>query len=109
MFIEDYSAFLADFAVPCTVAGQAVRAIFDNDFALGSAGIGMAGTQPVLTLPTNLLAQDPVGQYVLMMDESDPSLSLSFTTGEYQMPTSYLVAAHEPDGTGMSRLLLERA
>ena len=68
---------------------------------------GMAGTQPVLTVPTNLLAEDPVGQYVLMMDESDPSLSLSFTTGVYQMPKSYLVSAHEPDGTGMSRLLLE--
>ena len=110
MFVEDYSAFLADFAVPCTVAGQAVRGIFDNGFALGDVGMaGMAGTQPVLTVPTNLLAEDPVGQYVLMMDESDPSLSLSFTTGLYQMPKSYLVAAHEPDGTGMSRLLLARA
>ena len=91
MFIEDYSAFLADFAVPCTVAGQALQAIFDNDFALGIAGIGMAGTQPVLTLPTASVPASPVGVAAVVN------------------AINYLVAAHEPDGTGMSRLLLERA
>lgn len=92
MFVEDHSAYLADFAVSCTVAGQAVSGIFDNGFALGSVGVtGIAGAQPTLTLPTSALAGEAVGQAVTVN------------------AVAYTVAAHEPDGTGMSRLLLERA
>lgn len=91
MFVEDHSAFLADFAVSCTVAGQAVQAIFDNGFALGDVGLGMASTQPALTLPTSVVPASPIGVAAVVN------------------ATNYLVAAHEPDGTGMSRLLLERA
>ena len=92
MFVEDFSAFLTDFGVSCTVAGQAVQAIFDNGFALGDVGMaGMAGTQPVLTVPTASVPASPVGSAAVVN------------------ATNYEVAAHEPDGTGMSRLLLERA
>ena len=92
MFVENHSAYLADFAVPCTVAGQAVQAIFDNGFALGSVGLaGMAGVQPTLTVPTTSVPASPIGLAAVVN------------------ATNYLVAAHEPDGTGMSRLLLERA
>lgn len=92
MFVEDHSAYLADFAVSCTVAGQAVQAIFDNGYALGSVGVtGIAGAQPALTLPSSVLGVEPVGQAVTIN------------------ALAYTVAAHEPDGTGMSRLLLERA
>lgn len=92
MFVEDHSAYLADFAVDATVNGQAVRGIFDNGFALGDVGMaGMAGTQPVLTVPTTSVPASPIGVAAVVN------------------ATNYLVAAHEPDGTGMSRLLLERA
>ena len=92
MFVEDHSAFLADFAVDATVNGQAVRGVFDNGFALGDVGMaGMAGSQPVLSLPTASVPASPIGVAAVVN------------------ATNYLVAAHEPDGTGMSRLLLERA
>lgn len=92
MFAEDLSTFLADFGVACTVAGSAVQAIFDNGYALGAVGVvGVAGSQPSLTLPTASVPANPVG-------------SAAVVSG-----ANYLVAAHEPDGTGMSLLLLEAA
>jgi hypothetical protein len=54
-------------------------------------GIGMAGTQPTLRLRTADVAADPVGQAVSVN------------------AVAYTVAAHEPDGTGVSVLMLERA
>jgi hypothetical protein len=88
---EDLAPFFADFAVACTVNGAAVRGIFDNGFALGAVGIGMAGTQPTLRLRTADVTADPVGQAVSVN------------------AVAYTVAAHEPDGTGVSVLMLERA
>lgn len=90
MFVEDTSTFFADFGVPCTLGGAAVSGIFDNGYALGSVGpFGMASTQPVLTLATASVPANPVG--------------ITAVVGG----GAYLVAAHEPDGTGISRLLLE--
>jgi len=71
--------------------GAPVAAIFHNGFALGSVGIGMAGTQPTLRLRTADVTADPVGQAVSVN------------------AVAYTVAAHEPDGTGVSVLMLERA
>ena len=51
----------------------------------------MASTQPAYTLPSVSVPANPVG--------------LALVIGA----TSYVVAAHEPEGTGVSRLLLERA
>jgi hypothetical protein len=45
----------------------------------------------MLTVPTAGLSADPVGQTAVVGG------------------TSYLVAAHQPDGTGVSTLMLERA
>lgn len=92
MFAEDISAFFQpeDVATVNGVAG--VRAIFDNGYSLGTVGIsGMASSQPALTLATTSVPADPVGLPVVVQG------------------VSYLVAAHEPDGTGFSRLLLESA
>ncbi len=89
---EDFSAFFAvsEFASPATLGGVAVAGIFDNGYALGSVGtFGMASTQPSLTLPTASVPANPVGMAVVVGG------------------SSYLVAAHEPDGTGISRVLLE--
>lgn len=68
--------------------GAPVAGVFDNGYALGAVGqSGMASGQPVLTCATPLF--DPVGATVGIGQDS------------------YLVVAHEPDGTGMSRLILE--
>jgi len=73
-----------------TLNAVAVTGIFDNGFALGSVGhFGMASTQPSLTTSTANVPANPIGMPVVVG------------------ATAYLVAAHEPDGTGMSRLLLE--
>jgi hypothetical protein len=93
MFVESLAPFFADFAAPaCTVGGVSVKAIFDADPTVGRVGMmGMAGTQPALMLATASVAADPVGLAAVVNG------------------VSYVVAAHEPDGTGMSLLLLERA
>lgn len=95
MFAEDTSAYFdttTGFAQAATVGGASVAVIFDNANALGSVGpFGMASTQPSITLPTAQVPADPVGTTVVVG------------------VTTYLVAAHEPDGTGISRLLLESA
>jgi hypothetical protein len=75
-----------------TLGGVQVTGIFDAAFALGSVGpFGMASNAPTLTLATLGVPANPVGLLVVVNG------------------VSYLVAAHEPDGTGVSRLLLEVA
>ena len=94
MFTENLSAFFADFGVAATLGGStAVRGVFDEAYALGSVGLaGMAGAQPVFTLPTaSITPADPVGQPLVIGARA------------------FTVAAHEPDGTGVSRLILEAA
>lgn len=92
MFVEDHALFLSDFGQSATVGGSAVSAIFDNGYALGSVGpIGMASSQPMLTLATADVPANPVGTAVVVA------------------AGNYTVGAHEPDGTGISRLMLEAA
>lgn len=93
MFAEDLTHFfdLQGFAVSATLAGEAVRGVFDNGSSLGNVGIGMAGTQPAFTLATASIVGEAVGQALVIGS------------------ASYLVAVHEPDGTGVSRLVLEAA
>lgn len=91
MFTEDLSPFFEDMAVDATVNAVAVRAIFDNGYSQGSVGlIGIASTQPSLMLPTTSVPASPVGMAAVVAG------------------ISYTIAAHEPDGTGVSSLLLER-
>lgn len=93
-FVEDLAPFFDtdEFASDATLNGVAVRGIFDNAYQLGDVGAsGMASTAPVLTLATTDVPTDPVGKSVVVN-------SLSF-----------VVVAHEPDGTGVSLLLLEKA
>lgn len=83
-----------------TVGGVTLDALFDNGYAntllgtMGGRGVsfaGMAGSKPTLTLPTASVPANPVGQAAVVNS------------------VNYLVAAHEPDGTGISVLLLEIA
>lgn len=93
-FAEDLAPFFntAEFASDATLNGVAVRGIFDAAYQLGDVGgQGMASTAPVLTLATTDVPASPVGKSVVVNS------------------VSYVVAAHEPDGTGVSLLLLKRA
>ena len=89
--IEDLSAFVTDFGLDATLSGATVRGIFDVQYERGDIGIGMASTQPAFTTLTANVVGEAVGQLLVING------------------TSYYVAAHEPDGTGMSLLLLEVA
>ena len=94
MFAEDHSVFFnpAEMASTVTLHGVSVAAVFDAAYALGTVGsYGMATTQPTLTLPSASVPAHPVGKAVVANGKS------------------YTVAAHEPDGTGISLLLLELA
>ena len=93
-FAENLAPFFdaQGFASDATLAGAAVRGIFDNGSALGSVGVvGMASTQPSFTLPTAALPSPVVGSALVVSGQA------------------YAVVAHEPDGTGVSLLLLEKA
>ena len=78
-----------------TVNGQAVQGVFDNAHALGAvggfAGMGIATTQPRITCATAQVPANPVGQACVVGS------------------AAYVVAEHQPDGTGISVLILEVA
>lgn len=105
---EDLSAFFnpSEFAVQTTLAGVAVRGIFDNAYQLAEVGgAGMACTQPTLTLPTAEVPERVITtlrEYIY--EPTNPIDLLMEVNG-----TTYKVVAHEPDGTGVSVLLLEVA
>lgn len=83
--------------VSAEVAGLPVVGIFDDAYTTASVGIGMASTAPTLLIGPADLPADLVGSAVVIF------------TADGSVRGDYLVAAHEPDGTGMSRLLLEVA
>lgn len=92
-FVENIAAFFqaADFAVSATLASLPVVGIFDLAYQLGDVGgTGMASTAPVFTLSTASVPVNPIGLTMVVN------------------AISYTVAAHEPDGTGVSLLMLER-
>lgn len=93
MFVEDLSIFINADTPGYTlakVAGVDVDALFDNGYALGNVGTsGMASSQPTLTMATALAPANPVGASVVVN------------------LVGYLCAAHEPDGHGLSTLILE--
>lgn len=97
MFAEPLSVFFqaTGFGESVTLDGQAREAIFDADYQLapfGAAAVGgMATSQPMLTLPTSNVPASPVGKTAIVGS------------------TTYTIVEHQPDGTGVSRLMLERA
>lgn len=91
------NAVLQHFAnVSATISGLPVVGIFDEAHTTASVGIGMASTVPVLTVRDTDLPSDLEGRPVAV-----------FWADGLSVRGRYIVGAHEPDGTGMSRLLLE--
>lgn len=92
-FTEDLTQFFNedDFAQAGTLNGVAVLGIFDNSYLTGTVGpAGMASTGPMFILATADVPASPVGKTLI--------------TGG----VTYTVAEHQPDGTGVSSLMLER-
>jgi len=72
--------------------GSSAACFFDADYNAGLVGVsGMAAVQPAITLPTADVPASPVG------------------TGVTVNSLAYTIAEHQPDGTGISVLYLERA
>ena len=71
--------------------GEPVPGIFESSYAVGTVGLGMAGTQPSFTTAAHFVPSAPEGT--------------SLDCGG----VSYVIAAAEPDGSGMTRLILELA
>lgn len=93
-FAEDFTAFFDtdEFAVSATLNAVSVVGIFAKAYqATYPGGAGLGSSAPSFTLKTSDVPASPVGK----------SLVYSATT--------YTVAEHHPDGTGVSVLLLEVA
>lgn len=90
MFAEDLSAFFSveELAVAATLDGVAVTGIFDNAY---TEVFGMASRAPMFTLPS-ASAASATQSSALVVDG-----------------VAYRVTAVQPDGTGMSVLMLERS
>ena len=90
MFAEDLSPFFnaAEFASSATLDGASVAGIFDNTYA---EVFGMASRAPMFMLPTASAA-------------SATQASVLVTGG-----ITYRVTSVQPDGTGVTTLMLERS
>lgn len=90
---EDFDLYFTDFGADATLGGQPVRGFFAAPGVVSQVGVhGMATTEPTFTLPTGALVAvqaDPVG--------------LPLVVGG----VPYTVAEHQPDGTGISTLVLQ--
>jgi hypothetical protein len=107
MFVEDLTVFMNpdEHATTALLAGVDVSGIFDNGYALASVGLsGMAGSQPVWLVATNTIPEVITDWFDSGIEPLSP-LDLDVTLNG----TDYRIVAHEPDGTGMSRLILELA
>lgn len=71
--------------------GVSVDGIFGDAYAQAGGGVGMASTTPSFRLRTEHVPDAPIGK-ALVRDG-----------------VTYLIASHDPDGSGMSLLLLEDA
>ena len=105
MITENLLAFLADFGEDAVLAGQAVRGIFDAPHeSLPGDGIGMADNAPSFLMrsqdvPSSASSNTADVQIVL-------SQAATYRPG---FPSTYAVTAVQPDGTGMTRLILREA
>ena len=90
-FVEDLSPFFsaAEFADDALLDGVAVLGIFDRAYVAAGAGMGMSSSAPAFTLSSIDVPVSPVG--LLLVHDG----------------VNYGVAACEPDGTGVSILILE--
>lgn len=77
--------------VECVLSGITVSGIFDQAYDVAGAGLsGLSSSTPAFTLPTSAVPASPVGMALAVRG------------------VNYAVAEHQPDGSGLSVLILER-
>lgn len=91
-FAESLDAFFSDFAVTATVGSAALSVIFDRAHieALGGYGGGIDATAPAALLKTSDVAANSIAR--------NSTLVIAGTT--------YYVQRAQPDGTGLTLLVL---
>lgn len=105
-FAEDLSVFFnaAEFATRTMLAGVEVQGIFDNPYEQSHVGgAGLASSRPTFTLATASMQPRLLDWFDDFAEPVDP-LDLRLDING----TAYQVVAHEPDGAGLSVLVLER-
>jgi len=92
MFVEDLGPFFnaAELAEEATLDGVAVRVILDRAYRDGLGGL-VEATAPAALVPTVAVPAVAQGSVLIVVG------------------ATYVVAAVEPDGTGVTTLRLERA
>lgn len=88
MIVENFPAFLADFGVPATLGAAAFTVIFDAAYA---DPLGIAGTEPRALCVSADVSAATLGTLINING------------------AAYTVRDKQPDGTGMTVLLLEAA
>lgn len=88
MFVEDLTPFFAEFGVDATLDGQPVRVIFDTPYAEAMGGMSTRQTQ--VTAPSASV-------------DTATKASVLIVAG-----TSFRVISPQPDGTGITTLVLQR-
>jgi hypothetical protein len=87
-FVEHLASYFTDFGTDAVIGGASVRGVFDNEYVT-SLGL-VDGTHPVFLASSSAVSSSSVGDLI--------------TVGG----VSYSIGRVEPDGTGMTRLILER-
>ncbi len=90
MFAESLGLYFKDFGVQAQLGNDPVTGIFDSPYALAEGGFGAACLKPTFVCRTNCIPEEPVGASLLLAG------------------VAYTIVEHQPDGTGVSTLLLER-
>ena len=95
---------LQRFGAPVVLAGISVMAVFDEVYANARlGGAGMASVKPTLMLLTGSIPPR-ITDWFLYFEEPFDAINLHITLDS----GNFKIVAHEPDGMGMSLLLLER-
>jgi len=103
--IEDLSLYLADWGEEATIDGAPAWGIFAAPYSSGPLGdVGMSSAVPRYLMQT---AAVPDGlQAALTPQDDDPVLELAMPrAGVFR----FIVREVQPDGTGMTTLMLEQA
>ncbi len=87
--VADLPAMFPDFGIPAIVGGVALTALFDDEYA--AALDAVAGSTPVLMVQTASVPAVALGAAVVADS------------------TNYTVVGIQPDGTGITRLILQEA
>jgi hypothetical protein len=85
---ESFSTFMKDFGIDVTINGSSVRGIFDNGFA---AIFGMDSSTPSLTVAAADIPDVVQGNTVVIA------------------AVRYTITDVQPDGTGITKLMLQKA